>query len=40
VRVRRVARRYFVKHNDHLLGDVKVIEVAASEPRFLYGQPI
>lgn len=31
---------YFVKRNDHLLGDVKVIEVAASQPRFLYGQPI
>jgi hypothetical protein len=29
---------YFVRLNDHLLGDVKVIEVAASQPRFLYGQ--
>jgi hypothetical protein len=31
---------YFVRRNDHLLGYVKVIDVAASQPWFLYGQPI
>jgi hypothetical protein len=31
--------RYFVRLNDHLLGDVIVIEVDADEARGLYGNP-